>query len=324
MPIRTLKRAIKASLASPLGWRLAAPLRRRGVVVLMYHRINAGGEHFPGMPLSRFRSQMTWIRDHCTPVRPEEVLDAARRSSRIRPPVVITFDDGYRDYHDAAYPVLRELRIPAAVFLATDFMDRGGLMWTEALHWAGCTSPKPSVRLPWHSGREMGLANDAARAAFIQEAKQHLKGVPDEERRRLLAELLESLGSPSAEDRLGRQMLTWDEVRATREGTCFGGHSHTHPILSQLEPTAMEREICTCRDRIEAQTGEAPRCFAYPNGRAVDFNELTRDLLRRHGFEIAFSTVEGINGPDADPLALRRQHSGGSTLGDLAAIVARA
>jgi peptidoglycan/xylan/chitin deacetylase (PgdA/CDA1 family) len=323
MALGILKQAVKGAFASPAGWRLSAPLRGRGVVVLMYHRINAGEAHFPGMPLAQFREQMQWIRANCTPIHPEAILEAAPGADRARPPVAVTFDDGYRDYHDTAYPVLRELGIPAAVFLSTDFRDRGGLLWTEAIHWAGMRSAKASVRTPWSKGRPRELSTPAARLAFVSDAKSHLKGIPDADRRIALGELLADLAAPDVEAELGRQMLSWDEVRAARDGTCYGGHSHTHPILSQLEPEAMEREIRTCRDRLAAELGVAPRTFAYPNGRAADFNDLTRELLLRHGFEMAFATIEGRNAEGADRLALRRTHAGGSTVGDFATLVAR-
>lgn len=324
MNTRSLKQAAKAAMASPLGWRMSAPSRRRGVVVLAYHRITDGPTPFDGLPLSLFREQMAWIRRQCTPVWPEEIFDAARRADRIRPPVVVTFDDGYRDYHDRAYPVLQELKIPATVFVSTDFMDHGGLLWTEQVGWAAAMTKKTEARLPWDESHVHSLRNTEERSRFAQACKAHLKALPDAERRAALDLLLAQLEAGDAEAALGRQMLSWDEVRATREGTRYGGHSHTHPILSRLGPEEMEYEIRTCRDRIAAETGEAPRTFAYPNGRPPDFNELTRELLRKHGFEIAFSTVEGINGPDADAFALRRQPSGGSSVGDFAAIVARA
>lgn len=142
MTISLIKKVIKKGLASDYGWKLTAPLRKHGVVVLTYHRINAGVDHFPGMALSEFRDQMVWIKKNCTPIWPEEIFDLGQHSSRVRLPVVITFDDGYRDYVDAAYPILRELEIPAVMFLATDFMDRGGLIWTDRLHWAGMKSKK--------------------------------------------------------------------------------------------------------------------------------------------------------------------------------------
>lgn len=319
-----LKQLLKMGLATSLGWRAAARLRRRGLVALMYHRINAGKAIFPGLPLASFRSQMAWVKKNCTPIRPESILDAARHADRLRPPVIVTFDDGYRDYFDYAYPVLRELGIPAMVFLSTDCIDRGRVIWTEALHWAALMTRKPSAGLPWRSDKSLPLGCTAQRLRFVEECKAYLKSAPDDLRRSCVATILKELDVPAPEDRLGRQMLDWDEVRASRAGTSFGGHSHTHPILSQLQPADMEREIRVCRDRIAAETGSAPDCFAYPNGRATDFNDLTKDLLRRHGFALAFSTAEGINGPDADPLALHRIPTGARTIGDFAALVEKA
>lgn len=324
MLLSKIKQTFKKCLASQVGWKMSALLRSRGVIALTYHRINANSNFFPGMPVDQFRSQMDWLRKHCTPIWPEDIFDAARKANRIRPPVIVTFDDGYRDYHDRAYPILHDMRIPAVMFLSTDFMDRGGLLWTEALHWAVMTTSESDVRVPWRPEDSTSLLTTDARKAFITGCKRHLKGIPDDERKSWMTMLFQNLNVSEPTIELDRQMLTWDEVRAMREGTRFGGHSHTHPILSQLKPESMEHEILTCRDRIAEETGVPPHCFAYPNGRACDFNETTKVLLQRHGFNIAFSTNEGIIKKDSDPLALSRQPSGGSSIGDFAALVGRA
>lgn len=88
----------------------------------------------------------------------------------------------------------------------------------------------------------------------------------------LQQQLFNILGVDPNSSNIQRQMLTWDEVRATMKLTYFGGHTHTHPILSQLDSQSAEDEIRTCRDRIYQETGITPRYFAYPNGRAIDFS----------------------------------------------------
>jgi peptidoglycan/xylan/chitin deacetylase (PgdA/CDA1 family) len=319
-----MKAALKYVLRTQPGWAAAAPLRAPGTYVLMYHRITGPGDFFPGVSLDNFRRQMRWIRTHCEPVWPGDVLRAARCAQRLKPPVVVTFDDGYRDFHDRAYPVLRELDIPAVVFLSTDFMDRGGVLWTERLEWAVLRTRRESLPRPWHPDRAFRLTDEWSRRAFAADARHHMKEATDEERRRWLDELLEAAGVEEPHEALGRQMLSWDEVRRCADGTCFGGHTHTHPILSRMSEEAMDLEIATCRERIAAETGRAPDCFAYPNGRADDFNEATRRSLARHGFDLAFSTIPGVNTVDTDTLALRRLHNWDSGAGELAALMLRA
>jgi peptidoglycan/xylan/chitin deacetylase (PgdA/CDA1 family) len=101
-------------------------------------------------------------------------------------------------------------------------------------------------------------------------------------------------------------MMTWDEVRTVSDLTWIGGHSHTHPILSRLTRDDLEREIGTCRDRIAAETGRTPTMFAYPNGTPADYNGETQAVLKRHGFNLAFSTTEGMVGPNTDWMAIPR------------------
>lgn len=317
-----LKRSIKQAIASPLGWSVTSRfLRQPGATVLMYHRITRRGDAFPGLDIDRFRAQMRWLRDRCAVISSTDLLDACCRPRRDRPFVLITFDDGYRDYHDNAYPVLRELGLPAVVFLATSFMDEGGMIWTDQVHWACRASPVERLALPWDRLASFDLKRPGERERLSAACKRFLKDVPDREREQWLARLLEVLRVRGQESDVERQMMTWDEVRATLDGTEFGGHTHTHPILSQLDVARMEQEIRICRERIERETGTAPRSFAYPNGRAVDYTAETKRLLHAHGFTLAFTTIEGINGSGTDPLEIRRVPTQSGTLGDFACLV---
>jgi peptidoglycan/xylan/chitin deacetylase (PgdA/CDA1 family) len=312
--------AVKRTLASSLGWRLVGPLvRPAGVIVLMYHRIVDRDRGLEGLPLEAFTAQMRWIRAHCDPIAPEAIVDRARDGVRARPAVLVTFDDGYRDYHDLAHPVLRELGIPALVFLATSFLDEGGMMWTDAVQWAALSTRRDRVRLPWPEkstgGPVIALPDGAARAALGERARAHLKRLPDEERRAAMAALLDELGGPPARP---REMLSWDEARRTMDVTRFGGHSHTHPILSRLDRAAAEREIRTCRDRIAAETGVVPTAFAYPNGRPEDYTAETQAILRGLGFTAAYATSEGIAGRQTDWMAVKRLPASGGDVADFA------
>ncbi len=317
-----IKRLIKSAVASSVGWPLASRVvRAPGVTVLMYHRVPSPGTPFDGCEVGLFREQMQWLKRHCQPIRPEQLLPQANAPRSGRPPVLVTFDDGYRDYFDNAYPILKALEIPAVVFLATSFMDNGGMIWTDEVTWAVAHAPAHQFRLPWAEDAVFDFSVPHERARFRDQAKLHLKGIPDAERQEKLSRLMARLGISGEQSRIDRQMLSWDEVRASLDLTTYGGHSHTHPIMSQLDDDALEIEVRTCRDRIQAETGQSPKYFAYPNGRLQDFNDATKRVLNRHGFELAFSTVLGSNGAAMDPMAIKRIHNGNSA-SDMACLIA--
>lgn len=316
-----LNKLLKAAFASKVGWKLAQPLRPNGITVLMYHRVNRTRDaEMPGIWVDQFFEQMKWLRARCRIIAPEEFTSALRQDGSNTPPVLVTFDDGYRDFFDNAYPILAELNIPSLVFLATRFMDHRGLIWTDAVATAVLRTWRTDVVLPWNNQR-YGLANKAERDACRSVCTRFLKGIPDPARVAWQSELFHLLDIVP-EDVVGdRQMLTWDEIRATMPLTRYGGHSHSHPILSQLDRATVEQEIRTCRDRITTELGDAPKYFAYPNGRAQDFSDETKAVLKSHGFELSFSTIEGIHQPGDDSHAIRRQPTGCTTLGDFAALV---
>lgn len=318
--VRTIKRAVKQTFSSRWGWRAFGPiLRKPGVIVLMYHRILGADRTLAGLPVETFTSQMRWLKQHCDPIAPDVLRERVQRPSRVRPAVLVTFDDGYRDYHDLAYPVLESLGIPAVVFLATSFLDEGGMLWTDEVQWAALSTPKERVTLPWADGPALTLTDARAREALGERARAHLKKLPDGERRAAVRALVHELGDPPAKE---RQMLTWDEVRRASRLTTWGGHSHTHPIMSRLDADAAEREIRTCKERIAAETGVTPTTFAYPNGRPSDYTPETQQILRRHGFDLAFSTSEGIAGPDSDWMAVKRLPTEAADIADFAWVAA--
>jgi peptidoglycan/xylan/chitin deacetylase (PgdA/CDA1 family) len=101
---------------------------RPGVVVLIYHRVGTASGLEVDLPLDLFRRQMALLAES----RRVRTLDVAldelagpEPDPATRPPIVITFDDGTADFHDVALPVLREHDLPATLYVATDFVDRG-------------------------------------------------------------------------------------------------------------------------------------------------------------------------------------------------------
>lgn len=69
----------------------------------------------------------------------DDITHLSPLTSRLSPFVCLTFDDGYRDTYDLAYPLLKKLNIPFVVYVTTGFVDDTASMWwyskTEAMNW---------------------------------------------------------------------------------------------------------------------------------------------------------------------------------------------
>lgn len=118
-------------------------LRRIAAPVLMYHYISVPPEDADAyrqdlsVTPENFRAQMAYLATAgYTPISLYDLNRALRWGTPLPTrPVVLTFDDGYRDFYENAFPVLRELGFTATVFVITGRLDEGDpayLTWAQA------------------------------------------------------------------------------------------------------------------------------------------------------------------------------------------------
>jgi peptidoglycan/xylan/chitin deacetylase (PgdA/CDA1 family) len=99
----------------------------------MYHSIADNSDDPYSVPVDAFRQQISWLSEHGFEVIPLSTLVRsihARSNGNLRKKVVVTFDDGYKDFLDNALPTLLVHRAPATVFLITDLLG-GSATWNE-------------------------------------------------------------------------------------------------------------------------------------------------------------------------------------------------
>jgi peptidoglycan/xylan/chitin deacetylase (PgdA/CDA1 family) len=122
----------QARTARSLGRWLSLPVqavrreRRPGVVILLYHRVGAETWSDVDVGARVFARQMDYLKRHCLVVSLDDIAGfASRRAVRQanRDVVAITFDDGYRDTYELAYPILRRYGLPATVYLASMYIE---------------------------------------------------------------------------------------------------------------------------------------------------------------------------------------------------------
>jgi peptidoglycan/xylan/chitin deacetylase (PgdA/CDA1 family) len=121
------RRAVKT--VAELADRVHAP--RRGIVVLIYHRVGRTSSMEVDLPAGLFDEQMAALSDSGRVTTLDRALELLARPdpppgvAADDDPVVITFDDGTRDLAEVAAPILSRYRLPALLYVATDFVDAG-------------------------------------------------------------------------------------------------------------------------------------------------------------------------------------------------------
>jgi peptidoglycan/xylan/chitin deacetylase (PgdA/CDA1 family) len=93
----------------------------------------------------------------------------------------------------------------------------------------------------------------------------------------------------------------------------FGAHSHSHAILSLLDPEAHTEEITGSVRRLSDICGRSCSLFAYPNGRREDYDLHSIASLLELGIEAAFTTLHGSNDETTHRMELRRVGVGSET-----------
>lgn len=276
--------------------------RWSGVLAFNYHRIgDATGSLYDHALYSAtqddFAEQMAFLDRHFDVISPADLagLKAPARGRH----VLVTFDDGYRDNYDLAFPVLRAQGIGATFFVTAGFLDDGLLAWWDEIAWMVRQASNP--RLPGGEWLPMGLSlQHTDQEAAIHALLKRYKSLEGSRCGDFLTWLAQATGSGRCPvDDARKAWMTWDMVREMRAaGMTIGGHTVHHPVLSRLTPAQQAAEIQGTAARIQAELGEPMRWFAYPVGGRDAFNAHTKHALAAAGVELAFSYYGGLNRAD--------------------------
>jgi len=273
--------------------------------ILIYHRVlPAPDPLFPDIPdISRFTRQLRWIRDWFEVLPLGESIERLYTSSLPARALSITFDDGYADNATVALPALLAAELNATFFVASGFLD-GGCMWNDAIIDAVRTCPMTSLDLRSMGLREYSLTDTSERRAVIEAILNAIKHLDPVVRQEQVDWIVEHIGCRTARD----LMMTSQQVKELRQaGMTIGGHTVNHPILAAIAPEEARREICECKEQLEAIIGERVSLFAYPNGQPRhDYTEVHVRQVREAGYDAAVTTAWGRSKVETDRYQLPR------------------
>ena len=282
-------------------------------LVLMYHRIYTPNTDPWSLSVSpiNFEQHLQYLTNHYSIISTHELVRQLNSGRIINRSVALTFDDGYLDNFITAKPLLEKYSVPATFFITDDYItNKESFWWDELENIIVHTDTLPSVFSITFKGQtihfELGneaILNDELR---LKQAGYTYKKLPTL-RTQLYYKLWELFSPLLREEQVHLMQLIREWAGLTKEVTktegamsvrqlkqladhplfTIGGHTKTHPSLSDHPQGVQEKEITENKRYLENLLKTNVEQFAYPSG---NFGQSTTKLLKSNTFSAAFTT----------------------------------
>jgi peptidoglycan/xylan/chitin deacetylase (PgdA/CDA1 family) len=277
--------------------------------VLCYHGIALEDEHEwnPSLYITRslLRRRLELLRDGHYQVLPLAEAIARLYAGDLPPrSVVLTFDDGYHDFYEVAWPLLQEFGYPATVYLSTLRCDRNLPVFNLAVPLMLWRRRGRLYETGDHALGSLDLRTRVSReqaSQRIQELGVRLGPEGKHDLARRVSDLVGGDYDAMSRRRLLTIMRPGDVTRLAAEGLDVQLHTHQH--RTPRDRDKFREEIVRNRERIAELTGRSPAHFCYPSGLyAPEF----LPWLAEEGVVSATTCDPGIAAPTSERLLLPR------------------
>jgi peptidoglycan/xylan/chitin deacetylase (PgdA/CDA1 family) len=324
--IKVLRRAAKGAAAMAFHYTgaedLLASVQRRAVggrrvLILSYHRVVGSFDveatrSLPTLNIAQdtFRKHLETLAEHYQIVALDRALEVLEgRAEARRDVAVVTFDDGYRDVYDHAFPVMRDMKVPGIVYVPSAFTGTNRRIAHDRL-WSALARMEDRRLGPVSvgvGGRFESMLIDAYEGAETPNKvlENLISNNPTPLLYDLSAALEDRLGLSENDGPEGQLPMSWEMLREM--GSCeieTGAHTAEHTVLTNQPLDEARREIAQCRAALEKGVGRPVRHFAYCNGW---YSAGVAQALKSEGFASAVTTEDLPNLPGIDPFALKRK-----------------
>lgn len=283
------------------------------LIILNYHRIldpnkvRLFDDGVFGPTQERFEQEMKWLKKETDIISEDELIDIIYNKKKInRVKSLVTFDDGYRDNYDLAYPVLKKLNIPAIFFIPTKQIEERKLGWWDITAFLVKHSTLPEIEL---GGDKYFFKNKPETILkIINKIKRMNADNVDAFLIELSTKLKVDLPSIQLQD---NELMTWDQIiEVNKNGITIGSHTHEHAVLSNQNINRMREQIKKSKNILETKLGHSVNTIAYPVGGYRHFNQDAKNVSKELGFKLGYSFLTGVNHfPEIDPFDVRRGSS---------------
>lgn len=244
-----------------------------------------------------------------TPLSMDDVVQYSSNKKKFpKKSFVITFDDGFENNYSIACPILKIFNIPATLYITTRFIDENLMSWIDRIEYVVELSESGSIDID----NQCLFFDDTvtSKIKFLENIRKILKVQKNINLDQFATKVQEKLGFKqvcSSNDKLYLKM-NWEQVKSLAEDPLFiiGGHTHTHPVLSNLNDELAKYEIDYSLDLIHKKTGLRCKHYSYPEGMSSSYTSREINMLKQNGIICSPSAEEGHNSLGTNLFHLKR------------------
>jgi peptidoglycan/xylan/chitin deacetylase (PgdA/CDA1 family) len=277
--------------------------------IILYHFVSDQRDEFTlsghNVATAEFRRQLEYLAARYRIIRLRDVLQPQESGDPARPLAAVCFDDGYRCILKEAYPILRDMRIPATMFVNPQVLGNRDLLWRDKIRFLlqkGLEHELTTFLRLQHGAYRFGQLE---KLGFYKWSK-HPKALRNMQIQKDVDAFFAQKGFNPATIAAEHDLFMGEADITVREYLDFGNHTWSHPILTLLSDAAQKDEIVRCHEFL---TGRG----IPPAGLALPFSPYNRDTLaicRTLGYPFILTVFEESNylalGKQERPVVLHR------------------
>ena len=295
------------------------------VTVVMYHYVrdlkNSRYPNIKGLDIEKFKKQIKFFKENYNFVKIEDLIDYYKNPKEKElpeKPILLTFDDGYKDHYTYVLPVLLENNIQGSFYIPTKCFQDKKVLDVNKIHFIleSCIGEEEKILkeiedyLEKNKDSRISLSyNDyfkeyAVDSRFDRKEiifiKRMLQVVLPEDYREKLVDILFKKYVCTIGDKIISERAFWEELYLTPEqirmmeklGMHIGFHSHNHVWLNSLSKEEQEFQIKSSINYFkEIGVKTEKMTLSYPYG---GYNGESVELIKKYGIPLAFTTKVAV------------------------------
>ncbi len=272
------------------GFQLCKILSRSTPKILMYHRFSENPQ--PGfVHREAFEKQIEYLKNNFNLVTLDDLVKNYQQQGFFsKNTIVITIDDGYNDFYEIAFPVLKKYNVPATFFVTTRFVDGDFWLWPDCVRYILEHSNEIDLsRISSDLEYTSKQMTDRDRQTVWGMIITFLLSIAEDEKNHWLVRFAELQNVKIPNEPIEEyRAVSWSQVNELDANNIeIGAHTQTHPSLGRLKENQLSVEILGAVEIIQNQIGHSPRSFCFPNGQPSDYTESVKQHIKDAGCQSA-------------------------------------